>query len=285
MVTVAVAVGASLPLEAAPPPGFALVARTRRVSYFSQRRLPVDVRRSESFLDRLETVFGAAPPGWRVEYHRHASQVDIRDHTGLYALGVTDLARAEVDSVWSYHPHELVHVVAGRVARPPTFFAEGLAVALSSGGRWGERTVDAVAREAIESGHRLDPFITAFAEQDPELGYPLAGSFVAFLIDGYGIDRVLAFYGAYSTPLSLEAAFREAFGHTSAHLTLAWTLALSEGKTQRWSWADPDTWPHSLRRPVRGETPALRAAAAVDARPEGPGQLDRGTETLLSPAR
>jgi hypothetical protein len=281
---VTVAWGASLPVEAAPPAGFALVARTRRVSYFSQHRLPVDVRRSESFLDRLETVFGVTPPGQRVEYYRHASQLDMRARTGLYALGVTDLARAEIDSVWSYHPHELVHAAAGRLGRPPAFFAEGLAVALSSGGRWGQRTVDAVAREAVAAGQRLDPFINAFEEQDPELAYPLAGSFVAYLIDNYGIERVLAFYRACGSPSRLEAALRETLGHTSAHLTLAWTRALREGKTpQSWSWVDAATWPRSLRRPARGDVPAL--PTVVDAHTDGPDSLGNGAEALLSPPR
>jgi hypothetical protein len=281
---VTVAWGASLPLDAAPPAGFALVARTRRVSYFSQRRLPVDVRRSESFLDRLETVFGATPRGQRVQYYRYASQADIRNQAGLYALGVTDLSRGEVDSVWGYHPHELVHVAAGRIGRPPAFFAEGLAVALSSGDRWGERTVDAVAREALAAGHRLDPFMTAFEEQDPELAYPIAGSFVAYLIDTYGIDQVLAFYGACGTRLRLESALRETFGRTSASLTLAWTRALSASETpQRWSWADPATWPRSLSRPARAEGAALPAIA--DARADEPASITTDAGALLGSPR
>lgn len=282
MLTVAWAM--SLPLEASPPAGFALVARTRRVSYFSQHRLPVDVRRSESFLDRLETVFGATPPGRTVEYYRYASQLDMRARTGLYALGVTDLARAEIDSVRSYHPHELVHAATGRLGRPPAFFAEGLAVALSSGGRWGERTVDAAAREAVATGRRLDPFIAAFEEQDPEIAYPLAGSFVAYLIDQYGIDRFLAFYRACGKRPRTEAAFREAFGHTSAHLAVAWSSALLEGgNPPSWTWIDAATWPESLRRPARSDVPPLPTVA--EAHDEGATSPRHGGDTLLSPLR
>lgn len=60
----------------------------------------------------------------------------------------------------AFHPHELVHAAAGRIGMPPAFFAEGLAVALSSGGLWRGRDVDAVAQGALVAGARLEPLFT-----------------------------------------------------------------------------------------------------------------------------
>lgn len=242
-----------------PPPaeaasrGFTLVARTEHVSYFGHGGRRVDVERSEAFLSRLEGLFGALPAEWHLEYHRHPSAADIRDHAGIHAVGLTDLGAGRIDSVRDFHPHELIHAVAGRLGRCPVFFAEGLAVALSSEGRWGGRDVDAIARDALAAGVRVEGFLTSFTEQDPELGYPLAGSFVAFLLDRYGIDPFLLFLeGCGPSSRGWETAFRRAYGHAAARELIAWQASLRRGDAPRWSWNDTASWPESLRRPQVG---------------------------------
>lgn len=250
--------------------GFTLVARTEHVSYFGHGGRRVDVERSEAFLGRLEELFGPLPEEWHFEYYRHPSPADIRDHAGIHAVGLTDLRAGRIDSVRDFHPHELVHAVAGRLGRCPVFFAEGLAVALSSEGRWGGRGIDAIARDALAAGVRLEGFLTSFTEQDPELGYPLAGSFVAFLLDRYGIEPFLLFLeGCGPSSRGWETAFRRAYGHTAARESIAWQASLRRGDAPRWSWKDTASWPESLRRPQVGSAgdrgAVARAAGRADA--------------------
>jgi hypothetical protein len=234
----------------APDTAFKRVAQTARASYFSQTGHGVDVERSEAFLRRLATVFGPAPRGSRLAYYRYRSPADMREHTGLNALGVTDIEAGRIDSALAFHPHELVHAVAGRLGRAPVLFEEGLAVALTSGGRWGTGDVDGVAKAALASGVRLEPFLEAFAERDPEVGYPLAGSFVAYLLDTHGIDALIAFFvECGASPDRYEPAFRRAFGRSLANARLGWRVALASGRSAAaWSWNDPATWPGSLKR-------------------------------------
>jgi hypothetical protein len=253
---------------ASPSRSFHLVAQTAHVSYYSEGRGRVDVKSSEAFLSRLAQVFGPAPDGWRVEYYLHSPSDGFQAHNGARAVGLTDLAAGRIDSVRAFHPHELVHAVAGRLGRCPAFFAEGLAVALVSEARWRGRDVDAIARETLAAGASLEPFLTRFFDQDPDRAYPLSGSFVAFLLDGYGVDAFVAFLeGCGSSPRVYETAFRRAYGRTVAAALLAWRAALSRGEAAHWTWNDPSSWPTSLRRPGRSGgrgapvAPAVRAAA------------------------
>jgi len=228
--------------------GFKQVARTTHVSYFSRSSLKVDVRRCERFLRELEKVFGPLPSGWRVGYYRHAGQAEVAAATGRYALGVTDLEGGRIHSTLGFHPHELVHAVAGRLlGAAPVFLAEGLAVALTSGGRWGDGTVDGAAAVVVSRDMRLQRFVDRFEAQDPALAYPVAGSFMAHLIDAFGIDAVLRFYSE-SSKSGLEAAARRAFGRSFASLNLSWAAALGgSGARVSWNWADSTSWPLSLR--------------------------------------
>lgn len=256
---------------------FRLEARTAHVSYFSRGKGRVDVKRSEAFLARLSEVFGEAPEGWRLEYYLHGSARSVRAAGGAHATGVTDLVAGRIDSVRAFHPHELVHAVAGRVGRCPVFFAEGIAVALTSEARWGDRGIDDVARTALASGARLEPFLRSFENQDPRLAYPVAGSFVAFLLDRHGIGPLVAFLRECGpSPRRYERAFRRAFGRSVANATIAWQAALRDGESVRWSWSDSQTWPVSLRRPP-SDGPATPAVPRLAGR-----AAYGGTGVLLS---
>jgi hypothetical protein len=266
---------------ASPSRGFHLVAQTTHVSYYSEGRGRVDVKRSEAFLARLTEVFGPVPKGWRIEYYLHSPSEGIRTQDGAAAIGLTDLAAGRIDSVRAFHPHELVHAVAGRLGRCPAFFAEGLAVALAGERQWGGRDVDGVARETLASGARLEPFLTRFFEQDPDRSYPLAGSFVAFLLDEDGIDAFVAFLeGCASTPRAYETAFRRAYGRTVAGAVLAWRAALRRGEAARWTWTDPGSWPNSLHRASGSGAQRMPGAPAVRA-----AATPAGDDVLLSRER
>ncbi|HXK12583.1 MAG TPA: hypothetical protein VMT70_23305 [Vicinamibacteria bacterium] len=267
----------SADVEAGSVPGPRLVARTSRALYYSVDHARVDVRRSEDYLARLETLFGRPSEGWHVEIVVHPATAPLRTEAGVAALGITDLAARRIDSVQAFHPHELVHAAAGRNGVAPAFFAEGLAVALSSGGRWNGRDVDAVARGAAAAGVRIEPLLDQFGDVDPALEYCLAGSFVAFLLETEGIEPMVAFLrGCGSSPARFERAFRAAYGCTFAAATLAWRARLLAGRGSTWRWADESTWPRSLEK-----TRSTRAQA-VATEVERP-RAETGVFLLLSP--
>lgn len=229
--------------------GLSLVASTGHAVYFARRARDVDVRRSESFLARLDTLFGAPPPGWRVQYYRHESLEGTSARVGFAASGVTDLATGRVDSVHAYHPHELVHAAMGRLGQPPAFVAEGLAVALTSGGRWNGRPLDDIARAFRAARGELRDVTFAFALDDPERDYALAGSFVAHLLDRYGIEPLLTYVRGCRRESGCRTSLAAAYGRPFAALEAEWALALNLPEPER-AWYDAATWPGSLLGPA-----------------------------------
>ncbi len=224
----------------------------------------VDVRRTEAYIERLASLFGPLPRDWHFEYYRHASATAISTQLGFAAVGVTDLDRARIDSIYAFHPHELVHVVAGRLGRAPALFSEGLAVALTSAGVRNGSEIDAAARARLDSHRGWRELLEDPTAWDDASAYAVAGSFVAFLLDGWGIQPMIAFLGGCEdgTPQRSADAFRRAYGRTIPDLAFEWEKALRQGRmAQAREWYDERTWPASLQR-VIPEAPRARRAQA-----------------------
>jgi hypothetical protein len=257
-------------------PVFERVAETDHARYYSTRGSKVDVRRSEVFLGRLFTLFGLASDGARLEFYRYASVEQLRSEVGIAAYGVTNLDSLRIDSVREYHPHELVHAVAGRLGRPPLLFTEGLAVALTSEGRWRGRDIDEIARAYVRGNRSIDPLLGDFGAEDPDRDYAVAASFVAFLLDRDGIDPFLAFLrGCGAGPEGYEQAFARAYGRGVRDLGVEWEMTLLRGSSAHRAWYDSKEWPRALRRTV------VRTTSA-DAGPEpSPATGSGGTRSVL----
>jgi hypothetical protein len=257
------------------------------VDYFVAPGQRVDMKTTEAFLERLATLFGRAPEGWRIRYYRHASPEVLGTRAGRAVTGLTDLAAGRIDSARDSHPHELVHAVMGREGLPPVFFAEGLAVALTSHGRWGERDMDVVARREMVSRGSLEAFLTRFTEEDPDVAYSVAGSFVGFLLDRHGIPPMLAFVRACGPePERYEPAFRRSYGRSLASLSIEWMAWLREreGDAPR-AWYEPERWPLALANdtapadpPPASRAPGARTALLAEGAQSGhpgPGSVAR----------
>jgi len=211
-------------VDAAPPPGFMLAAETRHFTFFSRRPEKVDAARSERFLLATSERLGQPAPE-QVAYYLHEHPQQVAQATGVYADGVTVPATGEIHSVRSFHPHELVHRVAGEMGDPGRFFHEGLAVALGNEGRWRGAKVDDLARRLVRRC-TWRALLERFESLDPEVGYPLAGSFVAFLIERHGVDRVSAFFRG-CRPETAGRRFEDVFGLSLDQAGAAWVRGLS----------------------------------------------------------
>jgi hypothetical protein len=249
-------------------PDFRPVARSAHATYFAERGGRVDVARSEVFLERLGTLFPPPPGGWGIEFYLHRSTSDLRERVGYSVSGLTDMRTGRIDSAWGYHPHELVHAVAGRLGIPPPLFSEGLAVALTARGELRGRDVDEVAAREMRVRATLEPFLVRFAEQDALVSYAVAGSFVGFLLERYGIDPMVSFLeGCGRSSSRHEAAFRRAYGRSVARASVEWMARLREERRAPRAWQEPSGWPLNLRR---GASPALAAALPGAAEAAGP---------------
>ena len=119
----------------------------------------------------------------------------------------------QIHTVRDCHLHEIVHLVAAQIGDPGPFFQEGLAVALS-GSKWRGQTLTGWPAPSGRpcAGNPPRPSLRALrAAASPTSAYPLAGSFVAFLIKTHGVSRVGGFFracggsrGRHAPPPSVE---------------------------------------------------------------------------------
>jgi hypothetical protein len=209
-------------VQAAPLPGFSLVAETPRFAFYS-RGGHVDAAKVERTVGRYEALLGVHLDK-RADYYRYDSAQEVAAGTGFYADGVTYAQTNEVHSVEACHDHELVHLVAGHLGDPGSFFQEGLAVALGNGGKWQGQPVDRIARRVNVPVRTLVQRMDAL---DPNAAYAVAGSFVSHLIKSHGIEKVAAFFRACPTGTNdVRAAFTQVFGTSIDEADAAWRAAL-----------------------------------------------------------
>ena len=204
-------------------PGFVLKAQTEHFSFYSRNGQKVDVEKSERYLARVQAQLGHRVTG-RAAYYRYETPQEIAAGTGTWAEGVTFARAGQIHTTQEFHAHEIVHLVAGQMGNPGAFFHEGLAVALGNEGRWRGKQVDELARAATRRVP-LAAIVKGFAGYAADLTYPVAGSFVAKLIERHGIEKVAAFFRACTGQNTTEA-FARTFGVTLDEAGAAWAASL-----------------------------------------------------------
>lgn len=215
--------GAGTLAAAQTPPGFRQMGTTSRVSFFTRAPLPrdrSDLKKTDAFLARMESEL-RQPLGARLDYYRYERPEDIAAQTGVYAYGLTRIGAGVVHSTSTFHPHELVHAVAGRLGDPGRFFHEGLAVVLGDEGRWEGRALDTVLRGRVRGLDRRK-LVEEFDSLPADLAYCAAGSFVQHLIDAYGRPRLLEFFRGARKPSEASAAFLRVYERSFADEFAAW---------------------------------------------------------------
>jgi hypothetical protein len=204
-------------------PGFTLTAQTAHFSFYT-RGAKVEADKNEKFLASVETTLGQHYQG-HADYYRYDRPEDIAATTGAYAQGITYAQAHEIHSTQSYHAHEIVHLVAGQMGDPGSFFQEGLAVALGNEGRWAGSDVDKLAKKVMAEVAVKD-LLDRFESVDGQKAYPAAGSFVRSLIKKYGVSKVADFFRACPRAQLRNAAFEHTFGVSLTQATSDWTQAL-----------------------------------------------------------
>ena len=210
-------------VQAAPLPGFSLTAQTPHFTFYTRDNQKVDSQKAEAYVTRIERLLGQTLEG-RADYYRYTSPEQLAAGTGTYAAGVTFPATNQIHSTQEFHAHEIVHLVASRLGNPGLFFQEGLAVALGNDGKWNGQDVHAVAKKAAGRAS-LSRLVASFERMDPEVAYPLAGSFVASLIKAHGLAKVASFFRACSTEKA-EVAFAGTFGQSLDEAGAGWVRSL-----------------------------------------------------------
>jgi hypothetical protein len=208
---------------ASPLPGFVLAAQTARFSFYTQGP-KVEAEKNEKYLAKVEQLLGQHFEG-HADYYRYESPSDVAATTGSYAQGVTYSDLRQIHSAQGFHAHEIVHLVAGQIGNPGSLFQEGLAVVLGNDAKWNGSSVDKLAKLALHhaTGQAL---LAHFDSIDPQVGYPVAASFVQALIAKHGLAKLTDFFRSCRGPQDRDVAFQQTFGTAYTQAVDQWAQAL-----------------------------------------------------------
>lgn len=196
----------------------------------------VDIAWQETYYQWIVAQL-AVQPSERLEYHKYRNRAHLQGVTGRATNGFAEPGTARFHTIWARDDHEGVHtLVTLYIGHPPALFNEGLAVAhhvdpTSSDltPRWSSQSVHTIARNVDQAGN-LPPAntlvtSTGFFSFDTNITYPVAGSFVRFLIDRYGLARMKAFVSGSAfddSALRTVTRFIGAYGKTVDEMWTEW---------------------------------------------------------------
>lgn len=185
---------------------------------------------------------GVRPPQ-RIEYYKYRSKTDMGDHTGQYssnAYAEPELFR--IHTIFSTDNHEVVHVLSALIGRPSDFFNEGFAVSFQTHPAQGDFTVlfngvqvhDAV-RSYLTTGvlpRPLASYVTSDAFRsisDSTMSYRMAGSFVLYLTERFGLSSMMAFLrggGRSESLAAIQGRMQSVFGLSVEEAESGWIAML-----------------------------------------------------------
>ncbi len=177
----------------------------------------------------------------RVSYNKYRNRTQMGDLTGRYNTnGYAEPAAFTVHTIWPTDNHEVIHVYSALFGSAVALFNEGLAVAHQTDPlqgdftpRWNGTDVHDWAKNFRRQGTLvpLDRLLASsdFRLVDPNVTYPEAGSFVRFVLDAYGLDRVKQFFRAGNlsdTDDSVRRQFLAVYGRSIADVERDWWAML-----------------------------------------------------------
>lgn len=203
----------------------------------------VDTTWQEAYHDWVIGALELQPTG-PLQYHKYRNRAHLESVTGRVTNGFAEPGTPRFHTIWPVDNHEGVHsLVTLYMGHPPALLNEGLAVAHHMdplGGvftpMWSQVPVDDIARSAVSSGTLpalADLLVSPdFFRFDTGLTYPVAGSFVRYLLDTRGLAPMRTYLagatfedGASRTQARFEAAYGEPIGAAWA----AWLTSLNDG--------------------------------------------------------
>lgn len=173
-----------------------------------------------------------------LNYYKYKDKHHLTSSTGKNTNGFAEIGTLNFHSIWHPEGHENVHVlVHNEWGHPPALFTEGIAVALAPQAIYGFGNFNP---EPTWNGNKLDEIALSFLEQeqipdlhallesnsfhtlDSNLSYPVAGSFVRYLMNEYQLENLKEVFkntSFFDTSQKLITAFSQTYGK---ELSLCW---------------------------------------------------------------
>jgi hypothetical protein len=195
-----------------------LVRETAAMRYYHEPGDTIDVDRQEAFNAWALGRLGVHAPQ-RVEYRKYFSREVMGRYTGNAGTnGYAEPERWRFHTIWPFDNHEVVHVYSAIIGRPSDFFNEGLAVSFQTDPARGDFTVRFNGQQVHDACRAylaaatlplpLSRYVTTEGFrgiQDSVMSYRMAGSFVLYLTERFGLPAVLGFFRGGARDDSLTA--------------------------------------------------------------------------------
>lgn len=215
-----------------------LVSQTGSMRYYHEAGDAIEVERQEAFNAWSLGRLGVQPPQ-PVEYRKYLSREAMGRYTGnANTNGFAEPERWRFHTIWPFDNHEVVHVYTAMIGRPSDFFNEGIAVSFQVDPARGDFTVRFNGQQVHEACRAyliagtlpgpLSRYMTTEGFRsipDSVLSYRMAGSFVLYLTERFGLAAVLGFLRSSTRgdPLdTIESRVRDAFGLSVGQAEADW---------------------------------------------------------------
>jgi hypothetical protein len=177
-----------------------------------------------------------------IDYYKYRDRAHMQQVTSRTANGWADPPAFAVHTISPWDNHEVVHVLTALIGRPTDFFNEGIAVAMQTDPQhevfepmWASRSLHSWAYD-IYRFNQLPPLpemieSDAFRKLDDARSYPMAGSFMKFMLDDRGMEPMKAFFRTGSrsdTRAEIERGFSTAFGLSLQDAETRWHRFLQD---------------------------------------------------------
>jgi hypothetical protein len=185
-------------------------------------------------------TLGVTPPT-KITYNKYTSRAHMQSVVGVGNTNAyADPNAYAIHTIWSIDNHEVVHLFTSAWGNHVALVNEGLAVAFQIDPardltpRWSGTPLHDLTRQFRQQG-RFVPLAglaetASWRTQDPNVAYPESGSFMRWLIDEYGLDRVRALYARAAGPneaaAGVRASFAAVYGQSLETLEQAWLAFL-----------------------------------------------------------
>jgi hypothetical protein len=184
--------------------------------YYHEPGDTIEFDRQEAFNAWALQQLGVQPPR-PVEYRKYLDRAAMGRYTGnANTNGFAEPELWRFHTIWPIDNHEVVHVYSAMIGRPTDFFNEGIAVSFQTDPsrndftvRFNGQQVHDACRAYRAAGTLPSPlslYVTTAGFRgitDSVLSYRMAGSFVLFLTDRFGMPAMQAFIRGASRDDSL----------------------------------------------------------------------------------
>ena len=213
-----------------------LVGETANYTFRAAAGDTVNTEWQESYHAWLETALGERARQ-KIVFNKYTSRSHMQSVIGVGNTNAyADPAAYAIHTIWPLDNHEVVHLLTSSWGSAGALVNEGIAVAFQIDPardmtpRWSGVALHDLTRQFRQQG-RFVPIAgltetTAWRSQDPNVAYPESGSFMRWLVDQYGLDRVRALYprigGSNEPAARVRAAFEAVYGQSLDELERAW---------------------------------------------------------------